>query len=258
MIGGFNDLVRQYEPDTQKETVILAIFYLENVEDSAGGASREDIYDLIKSAKVSIPRRNISAYLNQMKGDEIVNQGDDVFALSISKERGFQESTDISEIKNGRQENFVNFSDTTEDFYQNLLEDINRSHKQGLDDATLILSRKLLENLVLDILRLRYGLDSENRELFYNTQKGHLLSFSQLLENFQQNLEDIEYFSDRLDEELIREIDDLKGRGDASAHSIEVNVSEEVIQDYKNRLNPVVDVLFYVKKQIEKAEQEQT
>jgi len=258
MSGDFNELVREYNPDTQKETLCLAIFYLENFEDGSSGASREDIYELIESAKVSIPRRNISAYLHQMKGDEIVNQGDDVVALSIDKERSLQENTNIGEIKNGRQEKFVNFSDTTEDFYQNLLEDINRSHKQGLDDATLILSRKLLENLVLDILRLRYGLDSENRELFYNTEKGRLRSFSELIENFKQNIEDIGYFSDRLDEELIREIDDLKGRGDASAHSIEVNVSEEAIQDYKTRLNPVVDVLFYVKKQIEKAEQEQT
>lgn len=111
-----------------------------------------------------------------------------------------------------------------------------------------------MENLVLDLLRLRYGLDNERRGLFYNTEKGRLLGFSILLDNLKENLEDFVYYSDRMDEEFIREIERLKGRGDASAHSIEVDVSEDKIENYKDKINPVIDVLFYVRHEISASE----
>jgi hypothetical protein len=251
----FDDILREARPDTQQEVVGLAIYFLERVR-GIDPVTKEDIQRVIKQSRESVPSSNIGTYISRLDSEGTIarHEGDD-YRVSIDGIEKYSEETGIPEAQEEiRQERFIEYEDADGEFYQNLIDDINQSYQVGIDDATLILSRKLLENLVLDLLRLRYGLDDERRELFYNTEKGRLLGFSRLLDNLGSNLDDFVYYSDRMDEDLIRQIEDLKGRGDASAHSVETNVSDETISEHKADVNPVVDVLFYVKQEIRDSE----
>lgn len=255
MTSDINEVVRQVEPDTQKEIVALTVYYLEKVEDY-DTVERSDIRTQLESAKVHVPRRNISSYISRLLDEEIlVPHGNSGVSLSWSDEQKYNELVDLNDENSVvREASFIEYSGVEDEFYQELINDINIAYRSSLDDATLILSRKLLENLILDLLRLRYGLDDERRELFYDTNNGRLLGFSRLLDNIKENIGDFEYFTDRFDKEVVQEIEQLKGRGDASAHSIEVNVDEDMLDEHRAGVNPVVEILFYTKKKIEASE----
>ena len=51
-----------------------------------------------------------------------------------------------------RSEQFLDIANVPGTFYPDLVEDINQCYSIGVNDATLILTRKLLENLLIDIL----------------------------------------------------------------------------------------------------------
>jgi hypothetical protein len=246
----FDDVLREVRPDTQQEIVGLSVYFLERVRGTEP-VTKKDVQRVIKRSRASVPRGNIPTYLSRLDGDMLVRQGGEGYKVSIEGLEQYSADAGIPDSEETlRHEAFIEYENIEDDFYQNLVDDINQSYQIGIDDATLVLSRKLLENLVLDLLRLRYGLDDERRELFYNTEKGRLRGFSRLLDNLESNLDDMEYYSDRMDEDLIRQIERLKGRGDASAHSIEIDVPEEKIQEFREEVNPVVEILFYVKHEI--------
>jgi len=55
------------------------------------------------------------------------------------------------------------------------------------------LNRKFLENLIVDILRNKYGM--KNIDLFYDTKKGKLHIFEVLLKNLNDRIDDLSNIS---------------------------------------------------------------
>ena len=67
-------------------------------------------------------------------------------------------------------------------FYKKLEEEINICYIASLPNATMMLARKLIENLLYEILDCKFP---KNPELRFNTAKGRALDFSTLIENFE-------------------------------------------------------------------------
>ena len=69
-------------------------------------------------------------------------------------------------------------------FFLELQKEINLTWKLGLFTSTIILSRKLIENLVIEILRKKFPLNSSptNLDLYYGKSKGRFHNFSHMLE----------------------------------------------------------------------------
>jgi hypothetical protein len=72
-----------------------------------------------------------------------------------------------------------NFNDR---YYKNLVFQINLTWKFGLFLSTLILSRKLIENIIIELLRKKFPSGNEI-DLYFNRKEGRFHDFSFLLEN---------------------------------------------------------------------------
>ena len=67
-------------------------------------------------------------------------------------------------------------------FYKRLEEEINICYVASLPNASMMLSRKLVENLLYEILDCKFP---RNPEIRFNTVKGRALDFSVLIDNFE-------------------------------------------------------------------------
>jgi len=111
-------------------------------------------------------------------------------------------------------------------FYDGLKNEINSTYFSGSFTSTMLLGRKLLENLVIEILRIRYPPNKQgNLEMYYNARDGKFHDFTILLKNLEERKDDF-----GIDKEIITEFISLvkpfRPRANANAHSM-VIVSDE-------------------------------
>lgn len=142
-------------------------------------------------------------------------------------------------------ERFLDIDNVPGTFYPGLVEDINRCYSLGIYDATLVLTRKLLENLLIDVLRDKFGTD--RIQIYYRSNNGRFQNFSTLIENFEDNLIDFEHLSGGLDSDFIDELNAFRQYANAEAHSIETNITESEMRDYRVQARHASQVLFRVK-----------
>lgn len=145
-------------------------------------------------------------------------------------------------------ERFLDIENVPGTFYPGLVEDINRCYSLGIYDATLVLTRKLLENLLIDVLRDQY--DTGRIQLYYRPNNGRFQNFSTLIENFEDNLSDFEHLSGGLDGDFIDELNAFRQNANAEAHSIETNITEDEMEDYREQARHASQILFRVKQNI--------
>lgn len=131
------------------------------------------------------------------------------------------------------------------------IEEINRCYRIGANSAVLVLYRKLIENLIIDILRSHYGTDSI--EKFYNDDRRQFHRFSKLISNFNNSLPDLDHYSDNLDGELIENIEEFKENGDAMAHSIRYDLTDEELEELSDDASYIARSLFYLKNEVQRA-----
>jgi len=141
-------------------------------------------------------------------------------------------------------ERFLDIDNVPGTFYPDLVENINRCYSLGIYDGTLVLTRKLLENLLIDILRKKYG--TNRIKLYYLPGNSRFQNFSTLIDNFEDNLSDFEHLSGGLDGDLIDELDSFRQNANAEAHTIETNISEDEIENYREDARHTVKLLFRV------------
>ncbi|MFB1064915.1 hypothetical protein [Natrinema sp. H-ect4] len=143
-----------------------------------------------------------------------------------------------------RSEQFIDIDNVPGTFYPDLVDDINQCYSLGVNDATLVLTRKLLENLIIDILRKEYG--KQEIDLYYLPDNRRFQNFSTLLSNFEKNLGDFEHLSSGLDSDFIDELDSFRQDANAEAHSIETSITEEEMDNYREQAQHSAQVLFRI------------
>jgi hypothetical protein len=79
---------------------------------------------------------------------------------------------------------FINY-ESTNYFISGHINEVNKTYTNGCYTATFILIRKIVENLIIDILRYKFPEKRErkNKELYYNIPQQRLHDFSIVLEN---------------------------------------------------------------------------
>lgn len=130
------------------------------------------------------------------------------------------------------------------DFYIELQDQINKAFAYGIFPAVQILSRKFLENLIVDILRKKYG--GHRVELFYDTGRRRFLGFEALLRNVHDRIGDFASASPAFDEGFLKKIDEFREQGNSSAHTIELNLGRQDMQEDSKDLEYIVKVLVKV------------
>ncbi len=130
------------------------------------------------------------------------------------------------------------------DFYIDLRDQINKAFAYGIFPAVQILSRKFLENLIIDIIRKKYGM--QKVELFYDTGRRRFLGFEALLKNLHDRIGDFAAASPVFDEAFLKKIDEFREQGNSSAHTIEMNLRREDLEKDSKDLEYIIKVLVKV------------
>lgn len=145
-------------------------------------------------------------------------------------------------------EDYISVTWIPDDFYKRLVNEINDLYREQLPFALSVLMRKLLENLIIDILRRKYG--TAGLTLYYDTSKRRFHDFAVLIRNFDTKKTEFHYITPNLDK-AIKPIEDYRETGNSGAHSLDVNLTIEVFTQDKQRINYLVQLLFRILQNIE-------
>lgn len=132
-----------------------------------------------------------------------------------------------------------------DELYDKLVFEINSAFRLNLSTATMVLVRKLFENLIIELLRQKYGMPQI--ELFYSTQEAGFLSFSTLIRNLRTKIDDFKPYDffklDREKESFLKFLWNMKEESNASAHSLGPLLGPKEINDLKPSINKYSDLL---------------
>lgn len=143
---------------------------------------------------------------------------------------------------------YIVIREMPDDFYYDLVEVINRAYAYRLYIAVSVLTRKLLENLLVDTMRKKFGM--QNADLFYDTDSRRFHSFNVLVRNFRDHLSEFRPVMPSIDSDFVRKLNDFREEGNSAAHTLEAQVTESELVARKDDLEVVVKTLVRLYKNI--------
>ena len=141
-------------------------------------------------------------------------------------------------------EKYLDLTSVPDDFYRKLIDEINFLYATQHSMSIRILVRKLLENLVIDILRKKYS--KLNLALFYDAARGRFHDFSVLVINLDQKRSDFQYITKELNSGFIQKINKYRETGNSGAHSLDANITFAQLASEKDEVNYIVRLLIRV------------
>ncbi|MDH5788822.1 MAG: hypothetical protein OEZ40_11080, partial [Candidatus Bathyarchaeota archaeon] len=139
----------------------------------------------------------------------------------------------------------------SDEYYSNLTMEINKAYGYGIYTGTWVLLRKLFENLIIDLLSVRYGM--AEIELFFDKNKGYHLNLSTLISNLKLKTSDFNMFTKGFDEDFFKFLENLRGKAGASAHSLEIIPNPKLFETWKDSINQYSQLMLYVIQKVKDA-----
>lgn len=127
------------------------------------------------------------------------------------------------------------------EFYSALVYELNVAYGYGLIRSTLILYRVLLENLLVDLLRSKFGM--QKIDMFFDSSHKRFHDFSVLIDNLKKNLGEFKPYSAALNTAFVDRLSKYKEIANASAHRLESDVSPEFFLTNKGDMNFICTLL---------------
>lgn len=121
-------------------------------------------------------------------------------------------------------------------FYLNLVNEINWCYNTRAFTATIVLIRKLLENLILDILRKKYQNDSSKEKLFWNEKRKRFPRFVELINNFEKQKKDFYKLTGALDEKFFKFLHTIREIGNKGTHTMEEIVRKSQLDEKREMI----------------------
>lgn len=251
----FETLLSRSEAINHRQTIEVAAFYLTEVE-GRDSFTYSELLDFLRSSRSALGQNMSGVNYHDALTESyfIVEIGDGGYTLSVEGREHYSYLLE-EDISIEMAEYFIEH-DFEDGLYQKLVNNINRCYAIGAYQAVPILSRKLLENLLIDVLRRRYGLTEEGIPRFYNKDRKQFRRFSDLLDELRDNIDDFEHYSDHLDPSFVDSMEDMRKTGNASAHSIEKRVTQEELESFRRELIQILDTLLRMKLEMEKTHRE--
>ena len=213
------------------------------VEDDA---SKDNIKNAIKLYSEKNPKRILSYiryFLKNLKpqlDDEILN---DYHIINEYIQNGFKLNDEQQQVK---MEEYLKYEDFNfpNSFYKDLIDEINKCYGIGTYSAVRILTRKLLENLLIDILRTA----KVEEKKYYNSKRKEFKAFSKLIKlleiELSQNSKKLHgYLFNNEITDLIEYLENFRKKGNSNAHSIIVKTRKEDINEEKEDLIHIIRIL---------------
>ena len=227
----------------QQDIVGLTIFYLEHYQENKE-VKRSEIVDIIEASRESVPEENIGTYLSRLESEGHLTTGCEGYRLKHDGQEYFRDMISSDLIEQPREDRFIDADIADEYFYERLVKEINECYRVRVNDATMVLTRKLFENLLVDIIRGHYG--RKNVELFFDTHRGYHHGLKELKKNLRDNVSDFRIYSRDIDGDLLDELDEFKEQGDAGAHSIAVDLGDEEVEAMSDDATRLFVILYDV------------
>lgn len=128
-----------------------------------------------------------------------------------------------------------------EPFFSDLIIEINLAYAFGLMRSAVILYRTLLENLLIELLRSKFGMTRGN--LFFDQSRRRFHDLSILINNFRVNVSEFAPYSVALDAGFVQSLNKYRERANASAHHLELGNAQDFLTANKSEMNEVCEIL---------------
>lgn len=244
----FDRLLGHFDDEAgQKEQIALIFYYLEEYEDR-DSITQSDVKDVIRKSRATINLSSVSKYFSRLDDDVnwITPTENDGYRLSNPGEKGVKELLDEAAINDYRDadERFIDTEAVDDERYQQLIEDINDCYRHRIYDGMMVLTRKLFEDMVFQILKTHYA--GKQNDMFYDQNNGQHYSFDDLLSNLKDGVPTLRMYSRELEQPLVEEIRDLKNEGNSGAHSIRIDFSDEEVESWSDDATRYTEILYEV------------
>ena len=248
-INELEDLFDNVRLENISDIILISIYYLTKIK-KLYGASIQDILKIFDSMNFKKPS-NIHVYIKRLQNRNLITFENNLTRLDKEGrdkiKQIFSDSklvikppiidtqpkiiTPLSKVETevksyNKYEPFLKIKDELlpDSFYVGLKNQINKSYNCEVYPAVFILCRKFLENLIIGILSKKYGMS--NIDLFYNEDIGRHHNFNELIKNFKTKINDFKPYIPSLDNAFIKKIEKFRQHGNASAHTIELNIKK--------------------------------
>jgi hypothetical protein len=131
--------------------------------------------------------------------------------------------------------------DFLDQFYADMVLELNYAYGYGLRRSAEVLFRALIENLLIDMLRDKYGMSKV--DLFFHTARGRFNDLSVLIANLRDNLPDFAPYSASIDKNFCDLLNGYRETGNASAHKLEGTAFRESSQAKRTEIANIVALL---------------
>lgn len=238
-----------WTPGTNQVFGIVSIGKIENpeIKDTTNreGLMKNDAYfDLMKFLKNSILIFKVFRKQAEIGEDGKKKKDPQKSTTTIAKK-------DVKKFKQKKsnvvEEVFLNFTrEYPNVFYRQLEDEINECKKYQLPNATFILCRKMIENLLYNILEKKYP---SQREIWWDLNKKRPLFFSILLENIKNKKDEFEDDEKELIEKLISLIVPYLKVANQSTHRI-MEYLEDIDSLKKYKVSEIIQILTILYKKL--------
>jgi predicted transcriptional regulator len=230
----------------QKEQVALIFYYFEQFE-GENEITQSDVRELIRDSRSLINTSSVSTYFGRLENeDDITTAGNDGYRLTHEGEDRIEELLDEDALDEHRDEGdlFIDTDAIDHERYQELIEDINDCYRYRVYSGTMVLTRKLFEDIVFEILKTHYG--GDDVQMYYHQEDDRHYSFNELLNNLKEGVQTLRRYSRELDEAFVERIRELKNAGNRGAHSIRISFTDDEMEEWSNDVTRIAEVLYDV------------
>lgn len=140
-------------------------------------------------------------------------------------------------------ERYLDVDNPPTDNYRDLVHEINLCFTYQAYTATIVLVRKAVENLIVDLLRQKYGMTQ--LEIFYLRNQRRFRNLSDLIANLRERLSDFSPYG--LQKKHISIIEKLREEGNSGVHSIIDHSTRNELLELKPSARKAIKALLTVR-----------
>lgn len=227
----------------QKEHVALAIYHLEEIV-GQDQVTQSEVRNLIQKSRSTINESSIPSYFRRLDGDWITSTGNGAYRLSNPGRKGVKKllADDALESTRDEEELFIDFDQFEDERYQHLVSNINECYRHRINDAVMVLTRKLFEDLVYNILVGHYA--GKKPEMYYDIDNQRHYRFDELLDNMKDGIPDLRQYSPLFEKKTIEALRDLKNAGNKGAHVIRIKITEDEMDEYAGETDRLIRIIY--------------
>lgn len=230
-----------------KEQAALAVYYLAEIEGKTR-VTQAEVRTEIEQSRSTYSPSGVSRCFKRLDGDGLIaSVGNGGYRLTPAGIEYVEERLDDAALVNTRDEE-DRFIDTDgfdgDGRYGKLVADINECYRNRIYDATMVLTRKLFEDMVFKILQTHFA--GQDDQMFYDQENSRHYSFDELLTNLSEAVPTLRMYSRELDRSLVEGVRELKNEGNAGAHAIRVDFTDDEVEALSSDAMRFAEILYDV------------